>query len=170
MEARPTGHLNSSQVACVNHLEPACVDAAVARLVLANVEARLTPVALDDGFVEYEWIGERSYLGERGPRTRGSNITSLDALMCSESADKRTLLAIEWKYLLSSGVERRQVTAPTTLDSPVRVRPSISRLSLQLTCTSLFCTARIKTSGGQSGRRNDRARGQKPRGPVRAQP
>jgi hypothetical protein len=32
MDPRPTGHLNSSQVACVNHLEPARVDRAAAEV------------------------------------------------------------------------------------------------------------------------------------------
>jgi hypothetical protein len=101
MEARPTGHLNSSQVACVNHLEPARVDAAVAQQVIANVDATLRAAPVDDGFVDYEWIGAKSYLGERGSRTRGANITSLDALMCGERDGTRTLVAYEWKYLES---------------------------------------------------------------------
>jgi hypothetical protein len=80
--SRPTGHLNSSQVACVNHLEPARIDAAVATKVIANVEPNLAAVPVDDGFLDYEWIGADSYLGEKGPRTRGAHVTSLDALMC----------------------------------------------------------------------------------------
>jgi hypothetical protein len=101
MEARPTGHLNSSQVACVNHLEPARTNRAVAQRVVANVDASLTAVAVDDGFVDYEWIGLGSYLGERGPRVRGAHITSLDALMCGERDGERALIAFEWKYLES---------------------------------------------------------------------
>ena len=42
MEARPTGHLNSSQTACVNHLEPARVDAAVAQQVAHNLDPAFT--------------------------------------------------------------------------------------------------------------------------------
>jgi hypothetical protein len=105
MNARPTGHLNSSQVACVNHLEPARVDAAVAMRLVQNVDPLLAAVAVDDGYVDYEWIGAASYLGEAGARTRGANVTSLDAVMCGEYAGRRTLLAVEWKYLESYGVD-----------------------------------------------------------------
>jgi hypothetical protein len=107
MEARPTGHLNSSQVACVNHLEPARVDSSVARRVVANVDPSQKAVPVDDGFVDYEWIGKchTSYLGEKGPRTRGANVTSLDAVMCGESEGRRTVIAFEWKYLESYGSE-----------------------------------------------------------------
>ena len=101
MERRPTGHLNSSQVACVNHLEPARVDTAVAQQVVANIGPAFTAVPVDDGYVDYEWIGRDSYLGEPGPRRRGAHITSLDALMCGERHRERTLLAFEWKYLES---------------------------------------------------------------------
>ena len=101
MELRPTGHLTSSQVACVNHLEPARVDRAVAEMVLGHLEPGLRPLALDDGYVEYEWIGRENYLGERASRTRGANVTSLDALMLAQRDEQRVLIAIEWKYLES---------------------------------------------------------------------
>jgi hypothetical protein len=103
MEPRPTGHLNSSQVACVNHLEPARIDARVAQQVISNVDESLAPVRVDDGYVDYEWIGRGDYLGERGSRTRGANITSLDALMCGERDGQRILLVFEWKYLEAYG-------------------------------------------------------------------
>jgi hypothetical protein len=104
MAPRPTGHLNSSQTACVNHLEPARVDAQVARQIVATIEPLFSPTSVEDGLVDYEWIGRESYLGERGPRTRGANITSLDAVMCAERDGTRTLLAFEWKYLESYGL------------------------------------------------------------------
>jgi hypothetical protein len=106
----PTGHLNSSQVAAVNHLEPARADRSVALTVLANVDPSLiAPVAVeDDGFVAYEWIGAENYLAEPGPRTRGSQVTSLDALMCARRADGTVaLVGFEWKYLESYGPESR---------------------------------------------------------------
>jgi hypothetical protein len=104
----PTGHLNSSQVACVNHLEPARLDRELALRVAANVDPALVDVrpVEDGGFVAYEWIGLDSYLGEPGARVRGANITSLDALMCGERADgTRVLLVVEWKYLERYGPE-----------------------------------------------------------------
>ena len=88
-----------SQLACVNHLEPARLDRAAAAQVLGTLALNRVPVHLDDGFVEYEWIGRDSYLGEDGPRTRGANITSIDALMVGGRDGERILVVIEWKYL-----------------------------------------------------------------------
>jgi restriction endonuclease-like protein len=86
----PTGHLNSSQVAAVNHLEPARLDVDVARNVLANVDRTLVePVPVEDGgFVAYEWIGAQNYLSEPGARTRGAQVTSLDALKSARDTDR----------------------------------------------------------------------------------
>lgn len=114
MEPRPTGHLNSSQVACVNHLEPARLDRDVARRIIANVEPSLTPVEVDDGFVDYEWIGLGSYLGEPGSRTRGANVTSLDAVMCGEHDGQRLLVVLEWKYLEAYGAQSVAISSRGT--------------------------------------------------------
>jgi hypothetical protein len=106
----PTGHLNSSQVAAVNHLEPARLDASVAPRVLSNVDLALEePLVVEDGgFVAYEWIGEENYLHEPGARSRGAQVTSLEALMCARRAGGVvTLIAFEWKYLESYGSESR---------------------------------------------------------------
>jgi hypothetical protein len=113
----PTGHLNSSQVACVNHLEPARIDRELARGIARNVDQTFVDVLAveDGGFVAYEWIGEQNYLGEPGPRIRGANITSLDALMCAQRSDgMRVLLVIEWKYLESNGPESVATSARGT--------------------------------------------------------
>lgn len=113
----PTGHLNSSQVACVNHLEPARLDANVARRVLANIDGDLVePVPVEDGgLVAYEWIGMANYLNEPGSRTRGAQVTSLDALMCGCRADaRRILVAFEWKYLERYGPESRATSSRGT--------------------------------------------------------
>jgi hypothetical protein len=59
--------------------------------------------------------GEQNYLGEPGPRVRGANITSLDALMCAQRRDgTRVLLVIEWKYLESYGPESVTTSARGT--------------------------------------------------------
>lgn len=115
-EPRPSGHLTSSQVACVNHLEPARLDPDVARAVLSNLEAGLTPVRLsDDGYVEYEWIGAANHLREPGSRSRGANVTSLDAVMCGIRSDgTRLLVAFEWKYLESYQGKSRSTSSRGT--------------------------------------------------------
>lgn len=114
---RPTGHLNSSQVACVNHLEPARVDHDLARQIVRSFDEAFVDVrpVEDDGFVAYEWIGAENYLGEPGPRRRGANITSLDALLCAERRDQtRVLIVIEWKYLERYGPESVATSARGT--------------------------------------------------------
>jgi hypothetical protein len=133
----PTGHLNSSQVACVNHLEPARVDGDIARAVIANVDPALRDVCVveDDGYVAYEWIGAANYLGEPGARSRGAHVTSLDALMVGANGGHgTTLVAIEWKYCESypahqvlkskDGTDRVKIYRPLLErpDCPISVR------------------------------------------------
>lgn len=98
--AGPTQSPISSQVACVNHLEPARVDQDVALALAKSVAADATAVRpVDGGWLAYEWIGEKSYLNEPGKRTRGANVTSLDAIMVIDDAPgSRRLVAVEWKY------------------------------------------------------------------------
>jgi len=45
------------------------------------------------------WIGDKSYLNERGGRTRGAKLTSIDAIMrVTLDDDTPMLILIEWKY------------------------------------------------------------------------
>ena len=99
MMALPTGHLTSSQVACINHLDPARVDQDVAEQIIANIDPGLSAFRLDHGYVDYEWIDLENYLGETGARVRGANVTSLDAVMGGKEGGRRVLVVIEWKYL-----------------------------------------------------------------------
>lgn len=126
MRALPTGHLNSSQVACVNHLEPARIDHAVARQIIHNIDSQLSAEQVDDGFVDYEWIGADSYLGEAGHRVRGANVTSLDAIMCGSLRSERTLIAIEWKYLETYG-RRSVAVSDKGTDRVATYRPLLER-------------------------------------------
>lgn len=131
----PTGHLNSSQVACVNHLEPARLDRQLARCLARNLDKTLVDVqpVEDGGFVAYEWIGEQNYLGEPGPRVRGANITSLDGLMCAQRSDgTRVLLVIEWKYLESYGPESVATSARGT-DRVATYRPLLEQATCPIT-------------------------------------
>ncbi len=96
---RPTGHLLSSQIACVNHLFSLRDRQDIATEVLRGIEPTIkTALSIDDGFVAFEFIGKKQYLKERG-FTRGANCTSIDAAMLGETKDnKRILFLIEWKY------------------------------------------------------------------------
>lgn len=103
----PTGHLLSSQVACLNHLFPLCRDGKAATLLLQGlcpdmVEALPVDIHARDMFVEFEVTGGGSYLNEeqRGRSlARGANATSVDAVMKGRDAGGNIrLFLIEWKY------------------------------------------------------------------------
>lgn len=96
----PTGHLLSSQVACLNHLFFVRRHADIATAILRGVDSDVkTAIPLaDDGYVDFEVIGAKNYLGEKS-HTRGANSTSVDAMMLGEMNDgRRKLFFIEWKY------------------------------------------------------------------------
>ena len=81
----------------------------------------------DGGFVAYEWIGQGNYLAESGPRVRGANITSLDALMCARLGDgSKVLLVVEWKYLEAYGPKSVARSARGT-DRVATYRPLLER-------------------------------------------
>jgi hypothetical protein len=112
----PTRLLRSSQVACVNHLEPARtrrpLALAVARSVVPDAEDVLD---LDDGFLAFEWIGEQDLIGETGPRRRGDRVTSIDALMVARrSGGRRVGIIFEWKYTERYGAELLAVSSEGT--------------------------------------------------------
>jgi hypothetical protein len=95
----PTGHLLSSQIACVNHLYALRQRMDLAAAVLKKVDSRIKNAKIvDDGFVEFEINGKKNYLNERS-HTRGANSTSVDAVMVGEKeVGKNILVLIEWKY------------------------------------------------------------------------
>lgn len=107
---KPSNHLCSSQVCCVNFLFPFADKpnelSQVFRLVYPEIE-KMLPVE-SGHYVSFEWIGQENYLGERisrnGQRTRGANCTSADAIVMFERKDKkRQAVLIEWKYTESYG-------------------------------------------------------------------
>lgn len=107
---KPSNHLCSSQVCCVNFLFPFADRpnelAQVFRLVFPEIE-KMLPVE-NGRYVSFEWIGQENYLGEKisrnGQRTRGANYTSADSIVMFERKDrKRQVVLIEWKYTESYG-------------------------------------------------------------------
>ncbi|MBN2073614.1 MAG: hypothetical protein JW770_06695 [Actinobacteria bacterium] len=98
-EEGPTGHLLSSQIACVNHLYYLRQRKDLATAVLSGVDSRIVEALLvDDGYVEFEFIGCKDYLGEKSWE-RGANCTSIDAAMIGRyGKGKRKIFLIEWKY------------------------------------------------------------------------
>ena len=104
----PTGHLLSSQVACVNHLYWLRQRPDMATAVLRSIDPQITSACrIDSGFVEFEKVGQEP-LGEESALTRGAYTTSIDAMMVGETLyGKRILYLIEWKYTESYTGESR---------------------------------------------------------------
>lgn len=106
----PTGHLLSSQIACINHLFPLRDDQTRATSILRAIDPEIeTAEIVDDGYVEFEFIGEKQYLQEPS-FTRGANCTSIDAAMIGRRKDgSRRLFLIEWKYTEAYRVEDKYI-------------------------------------------------------------
>lgn len=100
----PTRNLASSQVACVNFLLPLRgipgALTAVARAIDDDVED-IVPITHEgrESPVEIEWIGLGHPLERDGPRTRGANVTSVDAFMVVATSTGRRAYLMEWKYV-----------------------------------------------------------------------
>ena len=73
IDNKPTGHLLSSQIACVNHLYALRQRPDLALAVLAAIDPDVIDAEIvEDGFVAFEFIGSKRYLQERA-FTRGAN-------------------------------------------------------------------------------------------------
>ena len=102
----PTGHLLSSQIACVNHLyfirqREDCATA-ILKQISPDIESALS---LSSGFVEFEMVGQEKLGGEKLLK-RGVNCTSIDAMMLGVTkAGESILFLIEWKYTESYNSE-----------------------------------------------------------------
>jgi hypothetical protein len=109
---QPTGHLLSSQVACLNHLYFLRQRKDVATEILKAIHPGIVEaVKVDDGFVEFEVVGCQNYLGEKSHK-RGANATSVDAVMLGKKADGRNVLVlIEWKYTEHYRTENKYIPA-----------------------------------------------------------
>jgi hypothetical protein len=100
---KPTGHVLSSQIACINHLFFMRQRQDIVTMVLKNIDSAVKiALPLDNdtelGFVSFEVVGRKNYLNEKH-HTRGANATSIDAAMLAEMQDgTRKLFIIEWKY------------------------------------------------------------------------
>lgn len=100
----PTGHILSSQIACLNHLffirEDKDAVLAVAKTICNDIVTVL-PIPIDNylsAFISFEAVSDNDLLNEGRP-TRGSNCTSIDALILAKNNDgKIILIPMEWKY------------------------------------------------------------------------
>jgi hypothetical protein len=101
---KPSGHLLSSQIACINHMFFMRQRQEVATAVLQGVDRnvknalRIEKNETDNGFVVFEENGQRNYLNEKS-RIRGAHSTSIDAVMLGEMKNgSRKLFFIHWNY------------------------------------------------------------------------
>ena len=116
----PTGHLLSSQVACINHLYFARQRKDVATAILRGVSDKITEAEIvDDGYIEFEAIGKTNYLNEKS-HIRGANTTSVDAIMVGKKAEGSSILVlIEWKYTEEYWEESKYIPERYELYNPL---------------------------------------------------
>lgn len=110
--AKPSAHMCSSQIACVNHLFPIRYDH-TAVLALANSAAKeageqpfdeVLEIGGDKcmpGYIAFEVITSTDYLNEAkdGTLSRGSQCTSVDAAILAKRGNDIIILPIEWKFV-----------------------------------------------------------------------
>jgi hypothetical protein len=100
----PTGHILSSQVACLNHLFYLRHDKnAVMQLLssFSNDFVDVFEIETDKepyGYIQFEAVSVGNNLNEGIP-TKGTNCTSVDALIYAKHKnDEKWIIPIEWKY------------------------------------------------------------------------
>lgn len=101
---KPSGHVLSSQIACLNHLFHLRNDKMSVLSILKSISNDFVDVLqigsdrYFPGFIQFEAVSDRDYLNEGIP-TRGNNCTSIDALIYALHRDgSKYLIPIEWKY------------------------------------------------------------------------
>jgi len=103
-KSRPSGHLVSSQIHCLNHLfalrkNPNAIKQILEKHTNLKIDKILpSPLDKDGSFITFEFVFEnKSLLGE-DYNTRGAYCTSVDALIYTLTNNKKVLVPIEWKY------------------------------------------------------------------------
>lgn len=100
----PTGHVLSSQIACLNHLFLIRNDIQAVSALLRIINSDLIePLIIETdrnlpSFIQFEAVSDMDHLNELNS-TRGSNCTSIDALIYAKHKNGSIwLIPIEWKY------------------------------------------------------------------------
>lgn len=100
---RPSGHILSSQIACINHLIPLMHDKNSVLEILNGVSNEfidVLPIPCDKNpaYIALEVVSDFDYLNEN-TSSRGSNCTSVDAFIYAvHKSGAKWLIPIEWKY------------------------------------------------------------------------
>ena len=105
--SRPSGHILSSQIACLNHLFCIRKDKEAVLALINGITGmpahfkEILPIPSESEagcYIAFEMVSSRDYLNEDGP-TRGANCTSVDAFIyATDDNGERWLIPIEWKY------------------------------------------------------------------------
>ena len=100
----PSGHVLSSQIACLNHLFFIRHDKEAVLNIINGIRdcfIDVLPIPTDkedDTYISFEVVSTEDHLNEKQV-TRGSNCTSIDAFVYAKHKNgKLILLPIEWKY------------------------------------------------------------------------
>jgi len=95
----PTGHILSSQIACLNHLYPLRQRKDCTDKILQNICNSINEsLIVDSGLIEFEKTGQKP-LGKERSLQRGANSTSIDSFMIGRKHNgDKVLILIEWKY------------------------------------------------------------------------
>ena len=100
----PSGHVLSSQIACLNHLFYIRNDKDGVTSILKSInEDLIEPILIPtdqehQGYIQFEAVSDKDHLNELNS-TRGSNCTSIDALIYAKHRNNsKWLILIEWKY------------------------------------------------------------------------
>lgn len=99
----PSGHILSSQIACINHLMPLIHDKDAVLAILNAVSDEFTdvlsiPCDKQPAFIAFEVVSKKQHLNEK-TLNRGSNCTSVDAFIYAKhKSGSKWLIPIEWKY------------------------------------------------------------------------
>lgn len=101
---KPTGHVLSSQIACINHLFYIRNDKETVIQMIKNLSSNFTDVLeiptdkYNPAYIQFEAVSDNDYLNEGEP-TRGNNCTSIDAFVYAQHRDgSKWIIPIEWKY------------------------------------------------------------------------
>jgi len=101
---KPTGHILSSQIACINHLFQIRNDKSAVLGILNTISKDFIEVLeietdkFNSGYIQFESVSDFDHLNEGTP-TRGNLCTSVDALIFALHRDgTKWLIPIEWKF------------------------------------------------------------------------
>ena len=102
--SKPTGHVLSSQIACVNHLFYIRHDKEAVLNMIKSFSTDFINVfeiqtdRFSPAYIQFEAVSDKDNMNEGEP-TRGNNCTSVDALVYAQHKDgTRWIIPIEWKY------------------------------------------------------------------------